>query len=208
MSSSWGSRTISTCSTPAPRSRRERPRRGRAILRWSQAYLGAGAHSERGRKQPVAIAAAEAVDDSSARCRAGYGAATVLRRADFELPQGELVAVLGANGAGKSTLMRSLSGLLRPVDGRYASSANASTIFPAIGRARRSGAGAGRPAGISGIVGDRQHPPRRLCAQVATEEASMIETCSPAFRLSKARQYSAPGSCPAASSRCSRLRAV
>ncbi|MEO5697685.1 MAG: ATP-binding cassette domain-containing protein [Burkholderiaceae bacterium] len=48
---------------------------------------------------------------------AGYGAATVLKRVDLRLGKGELVAVLGANGAGKSTLMRSLSGLLRPIDG-------------------------------------------------------------------------------------------
>ncbi len=48
---------------------------------------------------------------------AGYGAATVLKRIDLRLGEGELVAVLGANGAGKSTLMRSLSGLLRPVEG-------------------------------------------------------------------------------------------
>ncbi|MDQ6681023.1 MAG: branched-chain amino acid ABC transporter ATP-binding protein/permease, partial [Pseudomonadota bacterium] len=48
---------------------------------------------------------------------AGYGAATVLKRVDLRLGEGELVAVLGANGAGKSTLMRSLSGLLRPVEG-------------------------------------------------------------------------------------------
>ena len=48
---------------------------------------------------------------------AGYGAATVLKRVDLRLGKGELVAVLGANGAGKSTLMRSLSGLLRPVEG-------------------------------------------------------------------------------------------
>ena len=51
------------------------------------------------------------------RLTAGYGAAPVLKQVDLKLDSGELVAVLGANGAGKSTLMRSLSGLLRPVEG-------------------------------------------------------------------------------------------
>jgi branched-chain amino acid transport system ATP-binding protein len=51
------------------------------------------------------------------RLTAGYGAAPVLKQVDLTLDTGELVAVLGANGAGKSTLMRSLSGLLRPVEG-------------------------------------------------------------------------------------------
>jgi len=42
-----------------------------------------------------------------------YGDAQALFGIDFELAQGELVAIIGANGAGKSTLMKSLTGLLR-----------------------------------------------------------------------------------------------
>jgi branched-chain amino acid transport system ATP-binding protein len=48
---------------------------------------------------------------------AGYGAAPVLDKIDFEVRPGELVALIGSNGAGKSTAMRSVAGLLRPVDG-------------------------------------------------------------------------------------------
>jgi branched-chain amino acid transport system ATP-binding protein len=48
---------------------------------------------------------------------AGYGAAPVLRRIDFEVRPGETVAMIGANGAGKSTTMRAIAGLLRPVGG-------------------------------------------------------------------------------------------
>ncbi|MBC7296692.1 MAG: ABC transporter ATP-binding protein [Dietzia sp.] len=36
----------------------------------------------------------------------------VIRGASFDVPDGHIVALLGANGAGKSTLLRSLSGLL------------------------------------------------------------------------------------------------
>jgi len=37
-----------------------------------------------------------------------------------EIPEGEIVAVVGANGAGKTTMLKTLSGLLRPMAGRIA----------------------------------------------------------------------------------------
>jgi branched-chain amino acid transport system ATP-binding protein len=45
--------------------------------------------------------------------RAGYGETEVLRGIDFDVRDGEIVAVLGSNGVGKSTLNRTLSGILR-----------------------------------------------------------------------------------------------
>ncbi|WP_416904154.1 ABC transporter ATP-binding protein [Micromonospora echinospora] len=49
---------------------------------------------------------------------AGYGAAPVLHAVDLAVAPGTIVAVVGANGAGKTTLLRTLSGMLRPTDGR------------------------------------------------------------------------------------------
>lgn len=49
---------------------------------------------------------------------AGYGASTVLRDVDVEVPGGKVVALLGANGAGKTTLLRVASGLIRPTKGQ------------------------------------------------------------------------------------------
>ena len=41
-----------------------------------------------------------------------YGDAQALFGIDFEVHQGEMVAIIGANGAGKSTFMKALTGLV------------------------------------------------------------------------------------------------
>jgi branched-chain amino acid transport system ATP-binding protein len=48
---------------------------------------------------------------------AAYGAVKAIEGVDIEVPDGAIVAVLGANGAGKSTLLRAISGLVRPSAG-------------------------------------------------------------------------------------------
>jgi branched-chain amino acid transport system ATP-binding protein len=51
------------------------------------------------------------------RLSAGYGGHEVLRDVTLRVPEGSVVALLGANGAGKTTLLRVASGLLRPTSG-------------------------------------------------------------------------------------------
>jgi branched-chain amino acid transport system ATP-binding protein len=46
-----------------------------------------------------------------------YGAVAALRGVSLDVKQGEIVCLLGANGAGKSTTLRTVSGLLRPLQG-------------------------------------------------------------------------------------------
>lgn len=46
-----------------------------------------------------------------------YGSVTALDGADFELYDGEILAVIGDNGAGKSTLIKALSGAIQPDSG-------------------------------------------------------------------------------------------
>jgi fructose transport system ATP-binding protein len=47
-----------------------------------------------------------------------YGHVTALDGADFELREGEILAVIGDNGAGKSTLIKALSGAIVPDEGK------------------------------------------------------------------------------------------
>ena len=48
---------------------------------------------------------------------ASYGAIRALHGISLEVGEGELVALLGSNGAGKSTTLKSICGVLRPVQG-------------------------------------------------------------------------------------------
>src|SRR5262244_3893523 len=41
----------------------------------------------------------------------------VLKGVSLEVPEGRIIALLGANGAGKSTTLKAISGLLRPERG-------------------------------------------------------------------------------------------
>ena len=47
-----------------------------------------------------------------------YGDAQALSQVSLEVPQGEIVAIVGANGAGKSSLIRTIAGIEKPRAGR------------------------------------------------------------------------------------------
>ncbi len=51
---------------------------------------------------------------------ASYGPVTALRGISIEVPEGNIVTLLGANGAGKSTTLKCISGVVRPSGGSIA----------------------------------------------------------------------------------------
>jgi len=67
-----------------------------------------------------------------------YGRIEALHGVDLEVPDGQMISVIGSNGAGKTTLLNTISGLLRPkrgtiyLDGRPLPSAAHQTVAAGI----------------------------------------------------------------------------
>ena len=47
-----------------------------------------------------------------------YGMISALKGIDLSVPEGQIVAILGANGAGKTSTLKVISGLLKPAEGK------------------------------------------------------------------------------------------
>src|SRR5512142_3208334 len=59
-----------------------------------------------------------------------YGAIHALKGISFHLEKGEIVALIGGNGAGKSTTLNTISGLLRPTEGKVIFEGEDMTLVP------------------------------------------------------------------------------
>ncbi|MBN2963495.1 ABC transporter ATP-binding protein [Sulfurospirillum sp. T05] len=59
-----------------------------------------------------------------------YGAIKAIKGISLHVNRGEVVTILGANGAGKTTTLRTLSGLLKPVEGSIVFDGNDITKTP------------------------------------------------------------------------------
>src|SRR5919198_4418455 len=58
-----------------------------------------------------------------------YREIEALKGVSFEVPEGQVLGVVGANGAGKSTLMRTVAGILPPTSGRVEVHGRVSTLL-------------------------------------------------------------------------------
>jgi len=50
--------------------------------------------------------------------KVNYGGIEAVKNISFEVPEGEIVTLIGANGAGKSSILRTIAGLVKPTSGR------------------------------------------------------------------------------------------
>ncbi len=60
-----------------------------------------------------------------------YGQIRAVQGVSFQVPEGQVVTLIGANGAGKTTIMHTISGLLRPAGGRITFAGQEITRWPA-----------------------------------------------------------------------------
>lgn len=87
---------------------------------------------------------------------AGYHGAKVLEGVDFDLDQGEALALLGRNGMGKTTTVRALFGLLPLKAGRIVFEGSALSGRPPYAIARGSGPRARGTPGVPHPYGRRE----------------------------------------------------
>ena len=97
-----------------------------------RSHRGDGARRPgRPRRRPPGAAPSPARTDVAPilTCRGidmAYGPVQILFDVDFDVAQGEIVALLGTNGAGKSTLLKGICGLVKP-EGRHGARSRART---------------------------------------------------------------------------------
>ena len=83
---------------------------------------------------PEATEQIEAVTEPLLSCRGvdmAYGPVQILFGVDFDVREGEIVALLGTNGAGKSTLLKGICGLVKPKRGKVMFNSEDITDLPA-----------------------------------------------------------------------------
>ena len=138
-----------------------------------------------------------------------YGDVQVLFGVDFEVDEGEIVALLGTNGAGKSTLLKAICGLVPAEQGRGRSSTAAtSPTRPPHEIAPRGIVLVPGGQGVVPVAHRRREPARRRLDRPARPKERAARSASNAGardlpRAARRGSTSRPPTSPAASSRCS-----
>ncbi|MCK5242901.1 urea ABC transporter ATP-binding subunit UrtE [bacterium] len=66
----------------------------------------------------------------------GYGGTKILRDLNMEIPQGQVIALMGRNGMGKTTLLKSIMGIISPESGEILFASKEITSMPTDERVR------------------------------------------------------------------------
>ena len=92
-----------------------------------------------------------------------YGAFTAVETVSFEIPDGQIVGLLGHNGAGKTTIMKMLTGFLEPTSG----SVTIDGHDVETRQQRRPGADRLSAGKLPALSGNDRHRLPRLCRRIA-----------------------------------------
>ena len=138
-----------------------------------------------------------------------YDETQVLFGVDFEVREGELVALLGTNGAGKSTLLKAISGLVHPTGGSMFFDGEDITYHEPeetaeLGIILMPGGKSVFPSLIG--QGEPRHGRRGCTTRTRSTSKPPTTSVYDVFPILSSASTSRPGACPAASSRCSRSR--
>ncbi len=79
--------------------------------------------------------------------KVSYGGIEAVKGITFEVPERQIVTLIGANGAGKSTTLRTIAGLVKPAHGRIHLQGRTSPVCPPTASSPRGSPWSPRDAG-------------------------------------------------------------
>ena len=94
-----------------------------------------------------------------------YGGIEAVKGISFDVPEGEIVTLIGANGAGKSSTLRAISGLVKPKGGKILFRGEDITGKNPTEIVSRGITGSGRAADFCGSDGQGKSPRRRVSSE-------------------------------------------
>jgi len=136
-----------------------------------------------------------------------YGEIRALKGVGLEVGRGEIVTILGNNGAGKTTTLKTISGLLRPLRGTITLEADPLVGVPPHEIVRRGVAHVPEGRRIFNRLTVRENLMMGAYRRTDGGIAATLSASSLFSRASRSAALRLRGHSPAASSRCSRLRA-
>jgi branched-chain amino acid transport system ATP-binding protein len=134
-----------------------------------------------------------------------FGDSYIIQGVSLEVPAGKVVALLGRNGAGKTTTLRSIMRMVRPRRGRVTFEGRDITTLATYQIARSHIAFVQETRAILPSLSVQEN--LAIAVRPVPQGGWTMERVFAEFPNLAARRSTAACNCPAASSRCWRLRA-